>query len=571
MKLRLKVLLILASMWAIISLVIFVYSKSTFTQEYARLEVKEVTDDLERVNKTLVSLFISLKLLDFDWSQWDDAYHFMKDKNEKFIKTNMAFTTFENSKLNFIYFFNPAGKLFYGLTYDLNRKQFVPMSQDLWSHLQNESAYTRETDPKGKVGILRDKDSYVVLSALPILTSEGKGPSAGTLMMGYYLTEDHIKELSDIVKMKVQLFPLPLPRNNPELNAVYDNLIHGEQDHIAVKNKSIILGYTLIRDIDKHPIGILGIEVPRILYTEGIKTIDSYLAIVISIGIVFLISIWFLLKAFVMDRIINVSQQVIEITNGSKFSNRIHTEGQDEIEDMATAINSLMEIIELTEEQLKYRIFLRTEELERLSKLNKNLYTEMGNQKIVEGKLREGEKVLRNMAYYDSLTGLPNRVFLHEILQKMIMHAERHEIGLAVIFLDADKFKSINDTYGHDIGDKFLRHIAERLKSSIKESDVAARLAGDEFIICINNVRGKDAITLAIRKILENTSIPLISNHIEISSTFSVGIATYPDDGKSVEELEKHADLAMYYAKKQDGTSFCFYEEITKGVPSIAN
>lgn len=569
MKLRLKVLLILASMWAIIALVMFLYSKSTFTHEYARLETKEVTEDLQRVNKSLTTLFMSLKLLNNDWSQWDDAYRFMQDKNTGFIKSNMAFTTFENSKINLILFFDPTGKLFYGLNYDLNKNQFIAIPQDLITRMEVEKTFTRQSNASsGKIGLVKANGGYIVLSAMPILTSEGKGPIAGTLVMGYYLNDNHIAELSNIVQMKVHLFPLPIPKDNVELNLVSDNLSNGALNYIAVERQDLIAGYTYIRDIEKSAIGILRIEVPRILYTEGIRTINSYLGIVISIGMIFLFSVWYLLKIFVMDRILLVSKQVIDITEKSKFETRIKTQGKDELEDMVIAINSLIEIIELTESQLKYRIFLRTEELERLSKLNKNLYTEMGNQRMIESRLREGEKALRTMAYYDSLTGLPNRVYLYEMMKKLVSQAEHQGSRLAVLFLDANKFKSINDTYGHDIGDKFLRHAAQQLKASIKETDIAARLAGDEFIICLNNIHSKSEIMTTVDNILQKISAPLQVDQFEIIPTFSMGISIYPEDGKSVEELEKHADLAMYFAKGQPNSSYCFYDEVACRTPS---
>jgi diguanylate cyclase (GGDEF)-like protein len=229
-----------------------------------------------------------------------------------------------------------------------------------------------------------------------------------------------------------------------------------------------------------------------------------------------------------------------------------------------TAINTLMEIIELTQEQLKHRIVLRTEELHRLTKLNKSLYNEMDQQKEIEVKLREGERVLRQLAYYDSLTGLPNRIYFHEILQNKLARADRNGTHFVVFFLDVDKFKYINDTHGHAIGDKYLSHTAQQLTNSIKEGDIAARLAGDEFILIFENISNPAIINKIAEKILRNVSVPLKINDTEITSTFSVGICIYPEDGRTVEELEKHADLAMYFAKKQSGVAYCYYRDIAK-------
>ena len=565
MKLRLKVLIILAGMWTIISLALFVYSKHTLSNEYSKLEKKEVVSDLERTTKTLRSLFSSLKTLNFDWSQWNDAYQFVKDKNPGFIRSNMAFTTFENSKLNLIMFFNPRGQLVYGLNYDLNAKKFIPIPESLLKQLLHEKSFTQQrSSSSSKVGFLKTADSYAVLSALPILTSEGTGPIRGTLVMGFFLTESHLAQLSDIVQMQVKLHPLPLTAEDMNLRSVYDYLHSGEPSYISLHSPQAILGYTFIRDIDNNPIGIISIKVPRTLYLEGLKTVEQYLAIVIGMGILFLAAVWYLLKVFILDRMIHLSQQVIEINSKNAFSQRLPITSKDELDEMAGAVNSLIEIIALTEEQLKNRISLRTEELERLSQLNKNLFSEMSNQKQIEVKLREGEKHFKHMAYYDVLTGLPNRLHFNEMAQKMMAKASVEDTHIAILFLDVDKFKSINDTHGHNIGDMYLRHIAEKLKASIRDTDLAARLAGDEFLVCLTDIHDKADITPIVLNMLNQLSQPLKCENVEIASSCSIGISIYPDDGNSIKDLEKNADLAMYYAKKNHENMYCFYHSIAK-------
>ena len=477
MKLRLKLLLILASVWVIISLVIYIYSDSALIKNYENLERNTMVANIAQTKNTLDDTLSALNIMNKDWSQWNDTYDFMINKNPTFIQSNLTDTTFKNAKINFILFFNMSGKLFYGLFYNLDKKVFTAIPNDLLTHLKSINADTLAhslNQPFNKLGFIKAKEGFVAVSTIPILTSEGKGPMRGILVMGYYFTNQHIEALGNILKMQVNFLPVPTIQQEKMLSIAYAHLNHGQPYYISTQNNNIINGYQFIPSIENKPVGMLVISVPRTLYKEGIYTIQHYIAIVISIGILFLIIIWYLLKKFIVDRVINISQQVIRISAESQFSERIESVGHDEMEQMAMAINSLMEIIELSQEQLKYRIFQRTEELEQLSKLNKNLYLEMQHQKEVEAKLRKGEKLLRQLAYYDALTGLPNRIFFNEILQKMIAKAERDGTGIAIIFMDADKLKSINDTYGHDIGDKFLIHTAKQLKNSIKESDFAA-------------------------------------------------------------------------------------------------
>ena len=421
---------------------------------------------------------------------------------------------------------------------------------------------------EASLGLLKCPEGYVILSSFPILNSKGKGTPAGTLVIGRFLDDSQLVKLSQITNIQAHIFTLPLKPKDTDMQTAFSYLTQNTTPYyVAVANLDSIFGYTFIRDVNNKPIGILRINQNRDFYNEGMQTINRYLIIIISIGIIFLISLWYLLKIFILDRLISVSDQLIRINEESKFSTRLKVSGHDELSHMVDAINSLMEIIELTQEQLKYRIFLRTEELEHLSQSNKTLYSEMTRQKEIEASLRQDESLLRQMAYYDSLTGLPNRLYFNEMLLKIINNAIRQGGNFAVLYLDADKFKNINDVYGHDVGDKFLKHAAQQLRSSIKDTDIAARMAGDEFIICLCDIKDKDLIDSICKKILTSTALPLTINNAAVSSSFSIGISLYPQDGTTIEELEKHADLAMYYAKKRKSNAYYYYSDIENITP----
>lgn len=563
MKLRLKLLLILASLWALVFVSIYFYSHHTLTKDYIRLEQHELVDSIQQTNKTLMNILSSVKLISADWAQWDDAYKFMQDKNLNFIKSNMEFTSFENSKINLILFYTNEGGFFYGKNYDLTSKKFIPIPRDFLDLLEKQKNYTLIDDTKGRFGILKTNEGYVVLSAQPILTSKGTGPKAGILIMGYFFTEAQLEKLSEIVNLQVNLYTLPLLTNaDPLLKQANKSLLENQPYFLYVTSKSKIDGFTFIRDIEKKPIGILKVTQERSLYNQGLETIQRYLTIIVVIGLLFIAATWVLVKKFILDRIINISDEIITINQKSDFSHRIDMKGSDELTNMVIAFNALMEIIELTQEQLKYRIFLRTEELQRLSLLNKNLYSEVTEQRENENKFRSEEKTLRQMAYYDSLTGLPNRLYFHEIMQKILTKSTHDGSNFALLFIDVDHFKNINDSYGHDIGDKYLAHLGNQLRQSIKYSDIAARIGGDEFLVCLNNVRGKELISHITEKILKNISTPLSIDNLVLSPSISIGISCYPQDGLTLEDLEKHADLAMYYAKKKSGNAFCHYSEM---------
>ena len=184
---------------------------------------------------------------------------------------------------------------------------------------------------------------------------------------------------------------------------------------------------------------------------------------------------------------------------------------------------------------------------------------------------KRSEREIHRLAYYDSLTGLPNRVLFKDRVTQALAHARRSQSTLAVLFLDLDRFKVINDTLGHTVGDLLLKQVADRLSDSIRHSDSVgrsvekdethelARLGGDEFTVLLMNIRAaQDAGTVA-RRILEALSRSFLINGHEISVTVSVGIAIFPTDGDSVDLLLKSSDVAMYHAKEQGRNNAQFY------------
>lgn len=166
---------------------------------------------------------------------------------------------------------------------------------------------------------------------------------------------------------------------------------------------------------------------------------------------------------------------------------------------------------------------------------------------------------LRHQATHDALTGLPNRELMLDRLEQSLRQAQRRERLLALLFLDLDRFKHINDTLGHDIGDQLLRQVAGRLRDAVRRTDTVCRLGGDEFVIlAAEPARVEDVADLA-EKIVGVMARPFLLNRHELHLTTSIGIALYPDDGVSRDVLLKHADIAMYHAKDGGRNTFRFF------------
>ena len=170
------------------------------------------------------------------------------------------------------------------------------------------------------------------------------------------------------------------------------------------------------------------------------------------------------------------------------------------------------------------------------------------------------EEKLTYLATHDYLTGLPNRMLFEDRFNQSIARAERSSEKIAVISIDLDKFKSVNDTYGHPLGDKVLVEAAQRLGSALRGSDTCARIGGDEFGVIAENIRNKGDVMRVMEKINTALKVPVLENNKEIRVSASMGAALYPDNGKSLELLMHAADKALYQVKENQ-TSFKIFND----------
>jgi diguanylate cyclase (GGDEF)-like protein/PAS domain S-box-containing protein len=167
----------------------------------------------------------------------------------------------------------------------------------------------------------------------------------------------------------------------------------------------------------------------------------------------------------------------------------------------------------------------------------------------VEQQLIDNQLRLERMAHHDQLTSLPNRHYLASFLPQAIAEAKATDSMLGVVFLDLDRFKHINDTRGHETGDKLLQEVASRLRACVRDTDVIIRMGGDEFVVVFRNVKSYDEVTQGAGRILNTLSNPIIIDQHPLQTSGSVGVSLFPRDGADMGELLKHSDTAMYQAK----------------------
>jgi diguanylate cyclase (GGDEF)-like protein len=180
-------------------------------------------------------------------------------------------------------------------------------------------------------------------------------------------------------------------------------------------------------------------------------------------------------------------------------------------------------------------------------------------------KIKAKELEINYLAYHDFLTEIPNRAQFELHIKKAFERAERYADSFAILFMDLDRFKYINDSYGHETGDKLLKQVAQLFKTCLRKSDILARIGGDEFAILTPQIEHLDNVDVIANKLIDTLTVPLNINDHKIKISASIGIALYPDSGNSISRLFSNADLALYKAKGSGRNAFCYFtEDITR-------
>jgi diguanylate cyclase (GGDEF)-like protein len=174
---------------------------------------------------------------------------------------------------------------------------------------------------------------------------------------------------------------------------------------------------------------------------------------------------------------------------------------------------------------------------------------------------KAADEQIRSLAFYDSLTGLPNRILLQDRVAQALARAGRHQDKVALLFLDLDRFKVINDSLGHSVGDLLLQEVSVRLKRQTREQDTVARLGGDEFVVVLSGVKQIEDCAITAERMMNALSSEFVIQGHSLNVSCSLGISIFPDDGKDSETLVKHADAAMYCAKEKGRNNFQFFTQ----------
>lgn len=513
------------------------------------LEDKYIIENVERTKKEIFKEIEVLDTIVMDWAVWDNSYQFMIDKNPEYIKANLSEDTLNNLKINIMLFIDNKGNLVHGEGYDIQKKESVPIDEALLKYIKDHSLLQNNDVKYRKSGIvtLNGKD-LILLSICPILTSAGEGPINGYIVLGANFTEKKIADIGEELSSEIKLTFLKDFEYDQKIFDLKDDKIQID----AVSDQKII-GRAFLDDIDGKHLLLLSIEKNRDINNIGEAGIKATLWLLLGLFFLFAIIITVILDRGILLRFQELSNDIRKIGEGKDLSVRLKRQNiDDELTDVSNEINGMLGALE------RSQLFLSKSE----SALKKSI--EKLQDEVLEH--QKTQEQIKYIAYHDTLTGLPNRNLLNELLVHSITLAERNNKCMAVLFLDIDGFKMINDSKGHGMGDQILQEVAERLLKTLRKSDVIARHGGDEFIVIIEELDNCSGVELIANKIVNCFQEPFHLENQDYFLTTSVGVAVYPADGQTPDMLIKNADIAMYKAKENGKNQYLFCTPVMKDV-----
>lgn len=543
MKLRTKVVVLVAFIWFLFILVVYFGSNIFLMTSFKTLEKRRLMVDIERVQEAFHAQGENVKKTAVEYSKWTDAYDFVRGKKPEFARENITLQALGNTNVNLMTYWDKQGRYIDGVCAD-EVGQRVACPQGLSASLKADSIFNNMSDSKDAKSGLAEINGQVYALAMSNITNNNQSKaSAGMVIFGRKLSSEALIEMMKSTKIKFKLV-------SPE--TVLKNALNKEENgkpqgsslsSFNELNRQIITTTFLIRGLADKPVVAVELERPRDIVNTGRVALYYFMQSFVWLGVSFLIIIIYTFRKVIVSRLERLAAELYEITSRMQIKRRVSVVGSDELSYVSSEINQMLSVIDAAHDKLESQVEERT----------RALSDEIVIRKGVEKELLTHKQYLQKLAHYDGLTGLPNRFLFNEYLNESIANAKDKNNKIAVLFLDMDKFKRVNDTLGHRVGDALLKEVSSRLSKVVTHPDLCARIGGDEFMFLIKEGNDLNKLNEKIDHYLEICREPIHVLGNEFHMTASVGISLYPDHGKTLEDLQMKADIAMYQAKSEGG------------------
>jgi diguanylate cyclase (GGDEF)-like protein/PAS domain S-box-containing protein len=538
-----------------------------------------------------------------DWAAYDESYKFIQDGNQRYIDAGLAPEVLTLTKLNLIVFVRSSGYPIFGTGFDDKTQKYLPIPQEIRQHLHKKDILLRHATPKSSLtGIVLLKSGPMIISSRPIVTTKFAGPIRGTLITGRYITDETVDRIAKTTRSQVDIYAIN------DVNLPYDfqkassSLKRNEAILVSRLNDRTIAGYALLHDIYNQPALLLRVELPREIYQQGQSSLRYLLVSLLIVGGIFsIVTLWLIDRTFNFWReqqqneeryraVVEQASEGILIVDAE--SKRIF-EANSALKNLLGYTNE--EVLNLTlydaiannynaaEKEIE-KLHIQSKEKTRECQYRRrdgssvdvevsaNLISyndrqaicvvvrDISDRKQAEEALRESEKRLSWQAKHDALTELANRREFDRCLQEALATAKNENLEHALLYLDLDRFKIVNDTCGHVAGDELLRQVSILLKTGLRKTDTLARLGGDEFGILLYQCPLDQAIQIA------NTLCDRLDKYrfVWYEKTFtigvSIGLAIIDRESHNVAAILSAADVACNSAKNKGRNRVHIYQ-----------
>lgn len=510
MKLSVKLFKIVFLVSLIAISFLYMFSKTFLLKSFTDIEIDKAHTAAKVVLNYIQNDLYKMNSMNVDYARWDNTYNYLNNRNNDYVSSNFGDTTsMSKGNINLIFITDRVGNIVFKK--NIENQQKHAFTESLAKTITTDvSKLLVNNRTKNITGFIVYNKIPILISAEKITKSNGVGNSPGIFIFAKYYDKDAIKILNQNTELQSELI-------------IYDKELISNSDSekkdtfVKVTNKKFITSYASLNDIFLQPSFFVKVTAQRNIFRNAQNTLNFFLLILFAALIVFSLSIFILIHVFVIKKIKIINLIVDNVHNSHDVFTSICLKGNDEISELASKFNNMF-----------YR-------------------------------LKKSDEIIISLANYDTLTGLANRKKLLENSSDLL---ENEKENLAFFFIDLDKFKAINDTFGHEVGDIVLVEVAKRLKNNTKHADIVSRIGGDEFIVIIRDLKCPSSATKIAKKFVKSLCDAFIYNEEPLYIGASVGISLFPQHGTDVDTLIKNADLAMYEVKKSGGKGYIVYNKI---------
>lgn len=457
----------------------------------------------------------------------DETYQFMESGTDPdsayssdtaFIRSSFDPTTYEINRFDMMALLDLTGQPLYGGSYDSTSGRVAPLTQEqlsLFKLIRSRLPASKGIEDSASGIVLLDKGPMLI-TLTPIINSSKDKPVIGMAAAGRMLHQDEVTRIWDdtLSSIKVSRITSALLADSG-----------GKRVWTSPYSDGLMSIHTVVNDLFGDPGIIISLKEPRQLYESGMKSIGTFrLFYFIAMLLLLAASVHFV-NRFILRRMSSLVRNIRAIGSSKDLSIRIPCSGRDEFSEVEVEFNRMIDSLEQVQNELRQQSML------------------------------------------DPLTQLPNRALFFAKLNEAIAAVKGINRQIALVFIDLDHFKTVNDTLGHDFGDAILKETAFRISQVVGKHDVVSRLGGDEFTILLSDVPDSASINAQLSRIQEALSMPhRIKGHL-LYNTASIGISMYPQNGEDADYLVKQADLAMFHVKETGRNNiFQYSEDLEAGI-----